>query len=58
VIRAALGERETDTGTIKVSPEEARQARRQALGVWVKSIVTGLLCSGIVWYLAAHTSPR
>jgi len=51
VVRAALGERETDSGTSTLSPEEARQARRQALGVWVKSIVTGLLCSGIVWYL-------
>lgn len=51
MVRAALGERETDSATSKLSPEEARQARRQALGVWVKSIVTGLLCSGIVWYL-------
>jgi hypothetical protein len=56
VIRAALGERETDSGTIKVRPEEATQARRQALGVWAKSIVTGLLCAAIVWYLAARVT--
>jgi hypothetical protein len=56
VIRAALGEREIDTGAIKVSPEEARQARRQALGVWVRSIATGLLCAGIVWYLATRVT--
>ena len=55
MVRAALGERETDSGTIKVSPEEARQARRQALGVWIRSIATGLLCAAIVWYLARLT---
>ena len=54
-MRAALGERETDSGTGKLTPEEARQARRQALGVWVKSILSGLLCSGIVWYLTTLT---
>jgi hypothetical protein len=53
VIRAALGERETDTGTTKLGAEEATQARGQALGVWLKSIVTGLLCAAIVWYLAS-----
>jgi hypothetical protein len=49
VVLSALGERETETGKAKLADNERRQVRRQALGVWVKSGVTGLLCALLVW---------
>jgi len=49
VVLAALGEREAEGGKRVLSPEERQQVRRQALGVWVKSGVTGVVCTVLVW---------
>ena len=47
---AALGERETESGNAKLSPDETKRVRRQALGVWIKSAATGVLCALLVWW--------
>ena len=46
MILAALGEREPKG---PMSDAEKRQARRQATGVWIRSISTGAVVTVIVW---------
>jgi hypothetical protein len=48
VVRAALGEREPAGA---MSDAEKAQARRQATGVWIRSITTGVVVTIIVWAL-------
>ena len=55
MVLAALGERETESGKAKLADDERRQVRRQALGVWIKSGATGLLCAVLVWWIH-HTT--
>jgi hypothetical protein len=53
VVLSALGEREVEGGgRAKLSDQEKRQVRRQALGVWVRSIATGIVCAAIVFLVA------
>ena len=47
-VLAALGEREPKG---PMSDAEKRQARRQATGVWIRSIGTGVVVTLIVWLL-------
>jgi len=55
VILSALGEREAEGGgTSRLSNEERTQVRTQALGVWIRSIVVGVLCAVLIWYLQRH----
>jgi hypothetical protein len=48
VVLAALGEREPKGA---MSDAEKCQARRQATGVWIRSIVTGVVVTVVVWLL-------
>jgi hypothetical protein len=48
VILAALGEREPKG---PMTDAEKRQARRQARGVWIRSVATGLVVTVVVWLL-------
>ena len=52
MVRAALGEREGEGPPL--TPDEQRQARRQALGVWFRSIAVGVVTTVIVWWLVRH----
>jgi hypothetical protein len=55
VVLAALGERESEVPPL--TPDEQRQARRQALGVAVRSLVVGVVTSAIVWWLVHFRRP-
>ena len=46
MVLAALGEREPKGA---MSEAEKRQARRQATGVWIRSIATGVVVTVAVW---------
>ena len=48
MILAALGEREPKG---PMSDAEKQQARRQATGVWIRSVTTGIVVSVVVWLL-------
>ena len=48
MVLAALGEREPKG---PMSDVEKRQARRQATGVWIRSITSGVAVAVIVWAL-------
>ena len=48
MVLAALGEREPKG---PMSEAEKRQARRQATGVWIRSVGTGVVATVIVWAL-------
>jgi predicted kinase len=48
VVRAALGEREP-AGSM--SEAEKAQARRQATGVWIKSVSSGVAVTLLIWFL-------
>lgn len=48
MILAALGEREPKG---PMSDAEKRQARRQATGVWIRSVTTGVVVTLVVWLL-------
>ena len=48
MVLAALGEREPKG---PMSDVEKRQARRQATGVWIRSITIGVAVAVIVWAL-------
>ena len=54
MVLAALGRREGPAP--ELTNAERRQVRRQALGVWIKSIATGVVCTGIVWWIARLAS--
>lgn len=50
MVLSALGEREVEGGgKAKLSDEERAQIRRQALGVWARSIAVGVVCAAVVW---------
>ena len=50
MVLSALGEREVEGGgKAKLSAEELAGVRRQALGVWVKSMLVGVTCAVLVW---------
>ncbi|HEY2378476.1 MAG TPA: hypothetical protein VGH98_21025 [Gemmatimonadaceae bacterium] len=52
MVLAALGEREVEGGgKARLNAEERQQIRQQALGVWIRSIVTGIVCAVLVWAL-------
>jgi hypothetical protein len=53
-VRAALGEREG--GGPALTPDEQRQARRQALGVWIQSLVASIVTTALVWWLVSTRS--
>lgn len=54
MVLSALGEREVEGGgKAKLSDQEKVQIRRQALGVWVRSIAMGVVCAAIVWLVAS-----
>jgi hypothetical protein len=46
VVLAALGEREPKG---PMSEAEKRQARRQATGVWMRTVATGVVVTVVVW---------
>lgn len=46
MVLAALGEREPKG---PMSDAEKSQARRQATGVWIRSITTGVVVAAVVW---------
>jgi hypothetical protein len=48
VVLAALGQREQPG---EPTEEEKRQARKQATGVWIRSILVGVVATAIVWWL-------
>ena len=48
MVLAALGQREQPG---EPTAEEKRQARTQATGVWIRSILVGLVTTAIVWWL-------
>ena len=48
MVLAALGEREQPG---EMTAEEKAQARRQAFGVWWKSILAGILATALIWTL-------
>lgn len=54
MVLAALGEREPKG---PMSEAEKRQARRQATGVWIRSIVTGIVATVIVWLVLLLLRP-
>jgi len=56
VVRAALGEREGEGPPL--TPDEQRQARRQALGVWFRSIAVGVVTAAIIWFVLRYPSAR
>ena len=49
MVLAALGEREPPG---ELTPEEKRQAKRQAFGVWWRSIIAGIAATVVIWLLA------
>jgi hypothetical protein len=52
VVLSALGQREVEGGgKAKLADQERAQVRRQALGVWVRSIAVGVLCAALIWLL-------
>jgi hypothetical protein len=51
VVLAALGEREPKG---PMSDAEKRQARRQATGVWLRSIATGVVVTAVLWLLLSR----
>ena len=55
VVLSALGEREVEGGgKAKLSGQERAHVRKQALGVWARSISVGVICAVLVWLLAAR----
>ena len=57
MILSALGEREVEGGgKAKLSDQERTQIRRQALGVWIRSITTGVVCAALIWLLVSRAS--
>lgn len=53
MVLSALGEREVEGGgKAKLADDERAQVRRQALGVWVRSIAVGVIGAGLIWLLA------
>ena len=48
MIRAALGEREPAG---PMSEEEKAQARRQASGVWIKSVSSAVAVTVVLWLI-------
>jgi hypothetical protein len=54
VVLAALGKREGPEP--ELTDAERRQVRRQALGVWVKSIATGVVCTVVVGWVVRSQS--
>lgn len=54
MVLSALGEREVEGGgKAQLSEPEKTQVRRQALGVWVRSIAVGVICAALVWLISA-----
>ena len=52
---SALGEREVEgAGKAKLGNHERPQVRRQALGVWARSISVGVICTALIWLVAKH----
>jgi hypothetical protein len=51
VVLAALGQREQQG---QPTEDEKRQARKQAAGVWIRSILVALVTTAIVWWLIAR----
>ena len=49
MVLAALGEREPPG---ELTPEEKKQARRQARGVWLRAILAGIAATVLVWVLS------
>ena len=48
MVLAALGEREPPG---ELTLEEKRQAKRQAFGVWWRSILTGVVATVVSWLI-------
>ena len=48
MVRAALGEREPAG---PMTDEEKAQARRQATGVWIKSVASAVAATVVLWLL-------
>ena len=58
MVLSALGEREAEGGgKAKLSEQDRKQVRRQALGVWIRSIAVGLICTALIWLLAISKGP-
>ena len=51
MVLAALGQREQPG---EPTLDEKRQARRQATGVWIRSILVGVVTTALLWWLLRH----